>query len=77
MGEMVMNKYDKYLQKHFDKRFKQYEDSIEWYVNPKENQWRFYIPELNVEISMACVFFYGKPHVYHITKRREGNGASV
>ena len=46
--------YQERLQNYFDEYFKSYEDTIEWYVNPAPNKWKFNIPELRLTIRITC-----------------------
>lgn len=34
--------------------YSEYEDSMEWYVNPAPNQWKFRIPELDKTCLITC-----------------------
>ena len=42
------------LQKYFNKFYFDYEETVEFYVNPEINKWRFIIPELNMEVLLTC-----------------------
>lgn len=46
--------YHSHLQKYFDKHFEQYKDTIEYFVDPAPNQWKFYIPELEITVFLVC-----------------------
>jgi hypothetical protein len=47
-------RYQTRLQRYFDKYYKPYEETAEWYVNPADNKWRFQIPELRLIITLTC-----------------------
>ena len=42
------------LDKYFDKRFGEYEDTVEYHNDPAVNKWRFVIPELGIEVELTC-----------------------
>jgi hypothetical protein len=42
------------LRRYFDKHYKAYEDTAEFYVDPDINIWKFDILELNLRITMTC-----------------------
>ena len=46
--------YQNHLRKYFDKHFKEYEDTVEYFVDPAPNQWKFTIPELDQTILLVC-----------------------
>ena len=51
--------YNNRLQRYFDEHYgayerDEYEDEVEYYVNPAMNQWKFYIPELGVVVILTC-----------------------
>ena len=46
--------YRNHLWKYFDKHFKEYEDTVEYFVDPALNQWKFMIPELDQTILLVC-----------------------
>ena len=46
--------YQNHLQKYFDKHFKEYENTIEYFVDPALNQWKFTVPELDETIILVC-----------------------
>lgn len=46
--------YQNHLQKYFDKHFKEYENTVEYFVDPAPNQWKFTIPELDQTILRVC-----------------------
>lgn len=53
-----MSKTDRFyrnkLQLYFDEHYAEYEDTVEYYNNPAPNQWKFYIPELSVVVTLIC-----------------------
>ena len=46
--------YEKHLRKYFDKHYWTYEAIAEFYTNPDDRTWRFYIPILEVEVFITC-----------------------
>ena len=42
------------LQKYFDKFYREYSETAEFYVNPEINKWRFIIRELGLNILLTC-----------------------
>lgn len=51
--------YNDRLQRYFDEHYgeyerDEYEEDVEYYVNPAVNQWKFYIPELGVVVILTC-----------------------
>lgn len=46
--------YRNHLWKYFDKHFKEYEDTVKYFVDPAPNQWKFTIPELDQTILLVC-----------------------
>ena len=46
--------YRKRLGEYFLKHYKQYDESIQWYIDPDINQWEFVIPELGLTILLTC-----------------------
>ena len=46
--------YRNHLWKYFDKHFKEYEDTVKYFVDPAPNQWKFTIPELDQDNS-SCM----------------------
>lgn len=46
--------YRNKLQKHFNKRFLNYADTTEYYVDPDINIWKFDIPELRITVTLTC-----------------------
>lgn len=46
--------YQKRLNERFIQKYAQYEKTVEWFVNPAPNVWKFDIPELKVRIVMTC-----------------------
>ena len=46
--------YNKQLQKYFNKHFRQYEQTVEWFNNPDVNSWKFYIPDICKIIILIC-----------------------
>ena len=46
--------YIKHLQKYFNEHYKEYEDTAEWYGNPKPNQWKCRISELSILLYLTC-----------------------
>ena len=66
-----MSKSDFYyrcLNKYFYKHYGEYEFDAQWFIDPAENQWKFYIPEVGLLIALTCDE-YG-----HITKTEESLG---
>ena len=49
-----MKQYHRYLQKYFKEHYGKYNKSAEWHVNPADNIWKFYIPELELEVKLVC-----------------------
>ena len=49
-----MKQYYRYLQKYFKEHYGKYNKSAEWHVNPADNIWKFYIPELELEVKLVC-----------------------
>lgn len=52
------NKTDRFyrnkLQQYFNKKFLDYADTAEYYVDPDINIWKFIIRELGVEVTLTC-----------------------
>lgn len=48
------------LNKYFSENYSEYNDTVEWYVNPNENQWKGDIKELNLSIVLTCDVVTGK-----------------
>lgn len=49
------NKLQRYFDQHYGEYERaEYEDSVEYYINPAPNQWKFYIPELGVVVILTC-----------------------
>lgn len=46
--------YQNHLRKYFDKHFSEYEDTVEYFVDPAPNQWKFTVPELDETIILVC-----------------------
>ena len=46
--------YHNRLEKYYRKHYGQYDDTIEWFINPKINIWRFYIPEEETIVYLEC-----------------------
>ena len=46
--------YEKKLQDYFNEYYWSYEAIAEFYTNPSDNSWRFYIPILEVEVLLTC-----------------------
>lgn len=46
--------YRNKLQKHFNKKYLDYADTAEYYVDPDINIWKFIIRELGAEITLTC-----------------------
>ena len=46
--------YHTRLKRYFDKYYKPYEETAEWYVDPVINKWKFRIPELDLIITLTC-----------------------
>lgn len=46
--------YQSRLANYFTTKFKQYEDVAEFYPDPEDNQWMFYIPELDITFRLTC-----------------------
>ena len=46
--------YRNKLQQYFNKRYLDYADVDEYYVDPDINVWKFDIYELGVEITLTC-----------------------
>lgn len=44
----------KKLNERFIQKYAQYEKTVEWFVNPAPNAWKFDIQELKVRIIMTC-----------------------
>lgn len=46
--------YDKHLRDYFYKKYSDYEYDTEWFVNPANNQWKFYILKLGLIVVLTC-----------------------
>lgn len=46
--------YNTRLQRYFDKYYKAYEETAEFYTNPAQNKWKFNIPELGIIVLLTC-----------------------
>ena len=46
--------YEKKLLEHFNKYYFEYEDIVEWLVNPNPRTWKFYIPGLELTVELRC-----------------------
>lgn len=42
------------LQQYFNRKFLNYADTAEYYVDPDINMWRFIIPELGIDVTLTC-----------------------
>lgn len=73
MSNKSENYYTRRLQRYFDKHYKDYEETAEYYVNPAINQWRFYIPELGYEVILTCDFYGGVAEVRKYLKKEAEN----
>lgn len=66
-----MNKIELYqrgLNNYYNKHFGAYAYETQWYVDPADNQWKFYIPEVGSLITLTCDE-YG-----YVTKKEESLG---
>lgn len=46
--------YEEHLRRYFDEHYGEYDETVEWYVNPGQNKWEFKVPELGVKIILRC-----------------------
>ena len=46
--------YEDHLQRYFDEHYGEYDETVEWYINPDQNKWEFKVPELGVKIILRC-----------------------
>lgn len=46
--------YRNKLQQYFNKKFLDYAETAEYYVDPDINMWRFIIPELGIDVTLTC-----------------------
>ena len=46
--------YDTRLRRYFKENYGEYEYTAEYYPNPKINQWKFKIEELNIKVLLTC-----------------------
>lgn len=46
--------YQRHLQKYFDKHYIEYDETVECFVDPAINKWRFIVPELGIEVNLTC-----------------------
>ena len=46
--------YRNKLQQYFNKKFLNYADVAEYYVDPEINIWKFIIRELGIEVTLTC-----------------------
>lgn len=46
--------YQVRLSKYFNKNYIKYEDYVEFWNNPSENQWLFQIPEIGLRVQLTC-----------------------
>ena len=46
--------YQRRLAKYFEDNYNDYVEGSEWFVNPRINMWKCYIPELNQTITFTC-----------------------
>lgn len=46
--------YEKKLLQHFNLYYYEFEDVIEWYVNPGPHTWKFYIPGPDFTVVLKC-----------------------
>lgn len=46
--------YEGALRAYYYSYYGKYEDETEYYVNPAPNKWKFYIPSLDMIITLVC-----------------------
>ena len=46
--------YYKHLLEYVSEKYKEYVDETEWFVNPADNKWKFYIPKLGLIVTATC-----------------------
>lgn len=46
--------YHNKLQQYFNRKYLDYADVTEYYVNPKINIWKFIIRKLGIEVTLTC-----------------------
>ena len=46
--------YRNKLQQYFNRKFLNYADTAEYYVDSDINMWRFIIPELGIDVTLTC-----------------------
>lgn len=42
------------LNLYYEENYSEYDETIEWYVNPAPNKWKFYIPDLGIIVTLTC-----------------------
>lgn len=47
-------RYDRRLQRYFDKHYGQFDETAEWFVDHAPNEWKFFIPELEQVVTLIC-----------------------
>ena len=53
MPRQTAEYYNQRLQLYFNRHYKRYAKTAEFYVNPEINKWRFIIPDLNLNILLT------------------------
>lgn len=48
------SKYLKYLTAYFVGKYGQYDEDVEWFNNPAENEWLFNVPALGKRVHLTC-----------------------
>ena len=46
--------YEKQLLNHFDIYYGEFEEDVEWHVNPGPRTWKFYIPCIYITVWLYC-----------------------
>lgn len=49
---MDKRRMERALNSYFETHYSKYESEVEWYVNPTEYSWKFYIPSLRMTVKL-------------------------
>ena len=68
--------YETRLREYFEENYGEYEYSAEFYPNPKINQWKFIIQELNIKVLLTCHLTTGEVYesVYELLEYEKRKG---
>lgn len=46
--------YERKLKKYYSEHYGEYDEYVEWYVNPEINEFKFIVPQLGQRIKLTC-----------------------